>query len=152
MKLQLAYLFLACFWVASCQKKDSPPSVAPAEETLNAQIKSNNPALISTNSHTFQVEVLSKMPNQGITAEITLTREDNGRQVSKITQNVAQANSSFTLTDFPLNQTFAVAQVKLTSKDNANNVWTGNFKIKTSVASPVSEADPAQYEIGRAHV
>ncbi|TAE19957.1 MAG: alpha-amylase [Bacteroidetes bacterium] len=146
MKLKLACLFLACFWVISCQKKDSATTlVTPVEETLNAQIKSDNPALISTSNHTFQVEVLSKMPNQGITAEITLTREDNGRQVAKITQNVAQASSSFTLTDFPLNQTFAVAQVKLTSKSNANNVWTGNFKIKTSVASPVSEADPAQY-------
>jgi glycosidase len=143
--MKFIYLLFVIFLGLNCQQKTNTSTITPIEEKLDAKIKSDNPTLINTNNHTFEVELVSKMPTQGITIEVSLSREDNGQLISTVTQNSVKAINSFTLTDFPLNQTFGIVRVSITSKSKPDNSWVRNFKIRTSVASPVSEADPSQY-------
>jgi glycosidase len=145
MKNIFFYFFVLLFGMANCQKKDNTTNVAPVEETLNVRLKTDNLADVVTLSYTFQIEFLSSIPLQGVNISVVCKREDTGMTLYQLNHTTSQSVVSITLPELPLNQTFASVEVKITSKTKADNTWSGNFRVKTNVSSPLTEPDPVQF-------
>ena len=69
--------FLCAISFVSCGKGDGGGTTTPMEENLSVQLSPNSPAVSTSSSYPFTVQVLSKMPASGVKINVTAKREDN---------------------------------------------------------------------------
>ena len=97
---------------SSCGKGGGGGTVTPAEENLNVKLNTDNPAKSLSSSHTFTVEVLSKLPASGVKINVSVIREDNSAAVYSVEFTATTAISSVTISGLPIGQVYCLYQIE----------------------------------------
>jgi hypothetical protein len=117
--LSLLFLSISQF---SCKKADK-------EAQLVLKLVTDNPAKSTSNSHTFKIEITSKLPASGVEITVDVKREDNNAQVYSLKYTATQASTDVTITGLPSGQTYCVANVSAVSLSTPTNTWAGSFRV-----------------------
>lgn len=131
-KLFIKLLFLAAvISFSSCGKGGGggTPTPTPTEENLNVKLNTNNPAIALSSSHTFTVEVLSKMPSSGVKIDITAKKESDNTVVYSTSLTSSTAVNSVTISGLPMGQAYCLTNVTVTSVSKPANTWNGSFRV-----------------------
>lgn len=131
MKRSIAIVLFCCLAAVftGCGKGGGGGTSTPEEENLNVKLNTDNPAKSTSSSHTFTVEVLSKMPPSGVKVNVNVKREDNSAAVYSTEYTTTAAVSSVTISGLPMGQVYCVATVTVTSVTKSTNTWSGNFRV-----------------------
>jgi hypothetical protein len=120
-------------WMVGCSKESAPenPTVNTKEEAIVFSISPDPGVTVFSvigASQDFTITISSKLPTQGVTAKVTVTRELDG--VVVFSQNLSTSFSSFNSSIQNLqNGVLCNASIKLTSKSDSTNSSSKSFKL-----------------------
>lgn len=138
MKKNLCFL-MGCLLIgilslmAGCSKETTPnnPTITTKEEAIAFSISPDPGATVFSvlgASQDFTITVSSKLPTQGVSAIVSVTRDVDG--VVVFSQNLSTNFSSFNSSIQNLqNGVLCNASIKLTSKSDTTNFATKSFKL-----------------------
>lgn len=123
----LTYMIVGC----AKESNSETPTANPKEEALAFSISPDPGSSVFSvigGSQDFTINISSKLPTQGVSAVITVSRELDGAVV--FSQNLSTNLSSFNSSIQNLqNGVLCNASIKLTSKSDSSNAASKTFKL-----------------------
>lgn len=120
-------------WMVGCSKESTPenPTVNTKEEAIAFSISPDPGSTVFSvlgATQDFTITVSSKLPTQGVSAVVSVTRDLDG--VVVFSQNLSTSFSSFNSSIQNLqNGVLCNASIKLTSKSDTTNFASKSFKL-----------------------
>jgi len=125
-KMVFKLAFSMLFTLYACGDKEV---VTPKEDNLSVKLSAGNIEVSPSNSYSFNVIILSKLPASGVTIKVDVKREDNTAGVYNVQATSNAASSNFTISPLPPGQIYCLATITVTSINTPANTWSGTFRV-----------------------
>jgi len=121
-------VFTMSFGIIAC-KKDKPSAEADLVMSINPDPgNATTPVVAMGSSHTFQVNISSKMPGKGVDVAVVYKKDADQSTIFTQSYSTTVTPLSVTITGIPFNEVGTVT-VTATSKSKASNTVAKTFKL-----------------------